>query len=601
MKRNSNITHKAKNQGIQWKLLPLQFILVLLPLITYYYYGHSGYTGYGWNSVTDDYHDFFLHYKMIAFTAVAAVMLVGVVLKLKKQGVARCRKHLFVFAPLLVYLLCLILSTVFSENYALSFLGAMDQKEPFFVLFGYVITVLYAYLVLETEEDLQNLAMAAVLGAFLMAVTGVLQTIGHDPFQTLPVQRMIADNEVLELYGSFVLNFPKGMAYGTLYNPNYVGTYVSMYLPLLLFGVLCGRALWQKICCAVSGIGLLVLLFASQSRTGLIAVASVLFILLIFSFRYVMKKWYIFVTIAVVGMAAFLGVNALNDSVLTNRLIGMFRMEKQDYVLKGIDTTGNGVKVYYKDTEFTVQMPVSGDGFAYVVSERGEKLPVTYSEDRSWAYTTLAGGEELSIKTAVYEDVYAFGLQLDGREWFFTNQYEAGNYLFINEFGRVDECRMPENALTGYDAFASSRGYSWGRTIPLFKEHIFIGSGPDTFAIAFPQNDYVARYRTGNTNVIFTRPHNFYLQMGVQTGVISLLAFLVFYMIYFVECCRLYFFRRFKEDREWMGFAFFLATIGFMASGFANDSLIVVSPVFYLLLGAGMAINKMNKKAKEDK
>ena len=42
---------------------------------------------------------------------------------------------------------------------------------------------------------------------------------------------------------------------------------------------------------------------------------------------------------------------------------------------------------------------------------------------------------------------------------------------------------------------------------------------------------------------------------------------------------------------EWGGFAVFLCTIGFMASGFANDSLIVVSPMFYLLLGAGMAIN----------
>ena len=57
-----------------------------------------------------------------------------------------------------------------------------------------------------------------------------------------------------------------------------------------------------------------------------------------------------------------------------------------------------------------------------------------------------------------------------------------------------------------------------------------------------------------------------------------------------------------------MGFAVFLCTIGFMASGLANDSLIVVTPIFYVLLGMGIAINeklcpvvKKEKKMKDKK
>ena len=119
-----------------------------------------------------------------------------------------------------------------------------------------------------------------------------------------------------------------------------------------------------------------------------------------------------------------------------------------------------------------------------------------------------------------------------------------------------------------------------------------VGSGPDTFAITFPQNDYVARHKVGCSNIIYTRPHNFYVQMGVQTGTMSLLVFLVFYGIYFGSCCRRYFFRTFTKVEEWFGFAIFLATIGFMAVGFANDSLIVVSPMFYVLFGAGIAVNQ---------
>lgn len=369
-KYNKKQDRKQNTKSRAWQLLPLHFVLALLPLVTYYYYGHSGYTVYSWNSITDEYHDFFLHYKMIAFVAVAVVMLAGVILKLKKQGFKNLKKQLLCFVPFGIYLVSLILSTAFSNDYKLSFLGAMDQKEPFFVLFGYVITALYAYLVIETEADLHQLSLSATCGASAMAILGVLQAVGKDPFQTLSVQKMIADNSVLEQYGQFTLTFPKGVAYGTLFNPNYVGTYVSMYLPLLLFGVLCGRALWQKILSAAAMLGLLVMLFASRSRTGLIAVIAVLFMLLVFSMKYVIKWWYLIIPALTFGIVVFLNMDALNDSVLTNRLIGMFRVEKEDYVLKGIDTTKNSVTVRYKDTEFSVMMPVAGDGFAYLVLEQ---------------------------------------------------------------------------------------------------------------------------------------------------------------------------------------------------------------------------------------
>ena len=164
-----------------WRLLPLQFIVALLPLITYYYRGNSGYGSYGWHSLDDTYHDFFLHYKMICFIVIAAVMLVAAFFIQKKKGNAQWKKLLFSFAPLLVYLFFVILSTAFSKNHALSFLGAMEQQEPFPVLLGYVVTAVYAWLVIEKEEDMQSLADAALLGGAAMALLGVLQAAGKDP------------------------------------------------------------------------------------------------------------------------------------------------------------------------------------------------------------------------------------------------------------------------------------------------------------------------------------------------------------------------------------------------------------------------------------
>jgi uncharacterized membrane protein len=78
---------KQKNQvkpgkGLNWKLLPLQFILIILPFILHLYYGNSGYSAYAWNSPEDFYSDVFLHGKMSAFMIVAVVLVILVIYRL---------------------------------------------------------------------------------------------------------------------------------------------------------------------------------------------------------------------------------------------------------------------------------------------------------------------------------------------------------------------------------------------------------------------------------------------------------------------------------------------------------------------------------------
>lgn len=597
MKKSTGSYSKKKNkvqeqQSWNWWLLPLQFVVALLPLVIYFYEGYSGYSQYAWNSVDDRYTDVFLHSKMVAFIIVTVLVLVLTVLKLCRMEKINICKVLKTFIPLLVYLGLVILSTICSKDISISLFGAMGAKEPFLVLAGYVAVAFYAYLVLDTVEDVKQIVTAAMIGAGLMAFLGVMQTIGQDPLATEGIQRLFVPVKALEKYGLLGLTFPEGMAYGTLYNPNYVGTYVAMYLPLLLVGMMIFKKIWKKVFCGVAVAGLAVMLFASQSRTGLIAVVAVLAVLLLSLCREVMKRWYLVIPGITALVLTFLLIDTYRDNLLTNRLKQMLAIEKSQDSLKGIDTTGNGVRVVYKDTSFMVMMPVSQTDFAYVAMENGEAKKVTYSDDMLYAYFTLSNGDEITIQTASYEDKYAFGLNFDGRDYYFTNQIVVGNYKYINRFsGKLDESIIPKNVFPGYEKVASGRGYVWGRSIPLLLDNLFVGSGPDTFAIEFPQNDYVARIKSGFESVIFTRPHNFYLQMGVQTGTLSLLAFLVFYVTYFIGSCRRYMFRKFTKTEEWLGVAAFLCTIGFMASGLANDSLLVVSPVFYVILGAGMVIN----------
>jgi len=582
-----------------YKLLPLQIILALLPMVLRLYHGNSGYAGYPWNSFDDSYADLFLHGKMVLFLLLAGVLLVLTVYRLIKTEKIERTKVLLGFLPLLLYGALVVASAVGSEHKTIAVYGGMDAKEPLFVLLGYVVVALYAYLTIETEDDIRALLTAALAGGTGMALLGVLQAVGADPLLNRSIQILMAGKSYIEENGTFVLAFPEGMAYGTLYNPNYVGTYVAMYVPLLWAGIGIYKEIWKKAVCGVSVLGLLVMLVASRSRTGVLAVAIVVLVAVVFLGRVLVKRWYIVLPGMLLVIGAFVLFDAGNDFLMVNRFKELVELSPSADPVQGVDTTGEGVRVLYKDTEFTVQMPEDGNEVIYTAFEGSEEKPVMYSEDKSYGYFTLTNGDEIAIQTAVYEEKYAFGLVINGRNFYFTNRLVKDDYKYINEIGRLDECTIPENVFPGYETVGSGRGYVFGRTIPLLKKYIFTGSGPDAFAVAFPQNDYVGRYRCGFDDVIFTRPHNFYLQTAIQTGVVSLVAFLVFYALYFIDSCKKYCFRKFERAEEKAGFALFLCTIGFMAAGLANDSLITVTPVFYVLLGAGMAVNKnLNVKRK---
>lgn len=593
-KNKQNKNRKGQERLFQWNrnLLPLQVILAVLPLILYVKIGYSGFSEYPWNAKEDIYLDVFLHGKMVVFLLVALAMLSLVIYKLRHMDNQLRKAALRRFIPLFVYVGGVLLSALCSKNLSYSFLGSMDAKEPVTVLLGYVITVFYAYLVVDSAEDISRLTGAAVMGSTGMAVIGVLQAVGKNPLLHEKVQRLYAGNSFVDTYGLLQPAFPSGMVYGTLFNPNYVGTYVAVYAPLLLFGIVMFQALWKKAVCVISLLGLFLMLFGSQSRTGLISVLAVAAVILIFWGRKIFKYWYMVIPGITALVFAFLLVDTGKGGLLTTRLKELLVIRPSEDPVQGVDTTGNGVRVWYKDTEFKVMMPVLENSFSYEAFEGEDQKQITYNEDSSYGYFTLNNGDEIAIQTAVYEEKYAFGLKINNRDFYFTNQLVPGDYKYINELGRLDECIIPANVFPGYETVGSGRGYVWGRSIPLLLNNLVIGSGPDTFALEFPQNDYVARYRCGFDNTIFTRPHNFYLQMGLQTGVLSLMAFLVFYGTYFVGSCRRYFGREVLSTEEWIGFALFLSTLGFMAAGLANDSLIVVTPVFYVLLGTGMAVNQ---------
>jgi O-antigen ligase len=143
-----------------------------------------------------------------------------------------------------------------------------------------------------------------------------------------------------------------------------------------------------------------------------------------------------------------------------------------------------------------------------------------------------------------------------------------------------------------FESFGSNRGYIWSRTVPVLKKTILLGYGPDTFPIYFPQYDYLGKLRNYGVGGMFVdKAHNMYLQTAMNSGVISLLALLSLFGIYFVSSIRLFIREKFEAFLPCAGLACFTAFCGYVFAGLFNDSTISVAPVFWVIFGLGIGIN----------
>lgn len=174
----------------------------------------------------------------------------------------------------------------------------------------------------------------------------------------------------------------------------------------------------------------------------------------------------------------------------------------------------------------------------------------------------------------------------------FTFSYEDGQYWFLNDVGKQDKLSVIEAIdFHGLETKGSGRLYIWSRTLPLLKKYFFIGSGPDTFYRAFPQNDYIGKeIYTGTSARLIEKAHNGYLMTAVQTGVISLILLLVFYGWYAKTFIRHIKQKNISSEKDVMGIAFFVGTIGYMFSSLFYDSSLQCTPLFCIFLGISMSV-----------
>lgn len=590
----NEITSNVKTNWLG--LLPIIFVIAVLPFIVRLYEYETPLSEYPWFSYNNQYIDFFLYYKQWLFISVSFIMALIIIVKAYINKTTL--KFTPIFVPLAVYALLALLSSIISKYRSYSFTGMFEQFESVFVLLGYCLVVYYIYLAVQTEQDIKLIINSLLVSVLLLGALGLTQYLGHDFFATETGLKLITPSIYWNSLDTIRFNFAKNRVYLSLYNPNYVGVYAALVLPILIILTIFNRKLWMFPVYLSAIASMIICLIGSQSTAGIIAIIAALILALILLWRYLLKYFYFAIPAIIFVISSLILFNNKFDNYLFKQFSEVINVQKIEPSLTNIQTLDNEIVITYKGNDLKVRF-LEDSGICFFdlfdsdynpVSSVFETLngPVTVQDERFPGFI---------ITPVIYNDEYTFTVKIDGNDWMFTNKTDDNSYYYINNYGKQDKIVTAQSALfTGYERYASGRGYIWSRTIPLLKDNILLGSGADTYTLVFPQQDYVNLYNYGYGNQLLTKPHSLYLQTGVQTGVISLIALTIFYIMYFVSSILLYIKGYFNNYYSKVGLAIFIGSFSYMVVSISNDSMITVAPVFYALIGLGIVVNIKTKQ-----
>jgi len=507
------------------------------------------------------------------------------------------RKQQNMLVPLGIYALLATISSIFSDYRWISFTGSDGQFESLFAILGYLVCCIYILITLYDENRIKIFEKIIWILLLLVACLGILQFTGNDPIRWQWFQKLITPNGYLENGYTITSLFEENRVSLFSYNPNYAGVLLA-----LLSGFCYGMLITEKnikkcILEAILLLGLLVALIGTSSKAGILTFITTAILSLVFMRKKIKHFGQI---VSVIGLFAVLGTVILftlgAKLPLVSQLKGLFSSKNQQQnPLEEMVTEHEKVCFKYNGISFSVAFDFQEENFIFNVLEGSTMIPLRLSENRDVYYLERQGLDDVTIHPGIIDDTLPlFVITLNGREWMFVKTDQQ--YYYLNQYLRLEDLQSVERfGFKGYERIATDRGLIWSMTLPLLKESLLLGTGADTFACYYPQNNYKDLYYYVGDAVASSRPHNMYLKIAVESGVTALVALLVFFCWYWIQSVKIYWREDFSALSARIGFACFIAVTIYLICGLTNDSMISVAPVFWCIQGVGLAVNYMNK------
>ncbi len=618
-----------------FQLIPAAFFTAFVIMVVRLHSYTRDMSEFYWSSGSSNLSDFFSYYKVIAVIICVILAILLLLYRLFVQNFYIKRSILYI--PALVYLVFVLLSYAFSSHKDIAWMGWNDRFEGTLIIMCYIFMVFYIMNLVNSEKGVKTIIYPLAVSSFILSLLGISQALDKDFFRTVFGQKLIVPNSTLEGGGTawqmidqaaakgeqfLQFTFQNKEIYQTVYNINYVSFYLTLLIPI--FGLLFiqeKNSIIKKIIWGVL-FGLLVFnLIGSASSGGILGMFIVVVMAVVLFNKKILSWWkpmvIMVVIVLLVGGLTFdrwsgeltaaikSATGTQSAEQATSTPAGQAGTKTTDSAIAGtsghefdyIANKGDTIEFSLDGNVATVDL--SQDNTILVSDDKDKQIEVSQDPTSGVVRIEDERFSDMTIQPTTDEEgnsLLVLGLSGEDRTWSFTKTDDG--VKLVNDLGNTVALENVEHwGFENNPGFGSGRGYIWSRSLPMIKDTIFVGHGADTYCIYFPHKDYIGKYDAGwNINMVVDKPHNMYIGVAVNTGVISLLALLTFFGMYIVQSFRLYFRHEMKSFMSFAGAGIFLGICGFLVSGIVNDSTVSVMPMFYGLLGTGIAINMLIKK-----
>ncbi|RCW48150.1 O-antigen ligase [Halanaerobium sp. MA284_MarDTE_T2] len=534
--------------------------------------------------------DFYSYYKMIFFLTASFFLLITFLKYVDLNGIKKTNYYL----PAAVYSIFAVISSFKAEYKEIVIKGFPDRYENIFVLLGYLLLVVVAVNIVDNKKSFQLILRALFISAFILSIHGILQFYNYDLLATEFGRKLITPDG-LDFFVDRLSFVGKRVIYSTMYNPNYVGSYASMLVILVLGLYSSSQDKKKTFLLGIFSTLLFAFLIGSRSRAGFMGFIAGTVIILYMQRQFLKKHWLRIFIIFTAFTLVFIIMNARSlDEIFSDVLFPKTEQEKylEGEILPPItEVSSEAGKLKLKTTEAEFEIIMASDQIEFL-----NKQPIN-------VYNSKNEVKEIIFKGKQY---LHHSFQINEQENCLIWNYGAKSAQFYYQDGQILMAGMHNNlyplveaesiGFEGYERLGSSRAYIWSRTLPLLKDTIFIGHGPDTYAMYFPQDDVIGKLKFfSNPEIIVDKPHNLYLQIAVNTGIISLLVLLYLWGNYIFSSFVLYNNSDLSSWQNRLGIALLGAVSAYLVAGFFNDSVISVAPVFWIILGLGISLTILAK------
>lgn len=570
--------------SLQLALVPMIIRLKMLPV------GNENLSF--WNSNSNG--DFFSYYKSMLTMSFAGIIAIFFIYRFIAKK-TRNFKISYVIVFIGLYGTLIILSTLFSSYPMTSILGFPNRYEGSLTLISYLILFFSSFICLKNKKHISFILFMLILSATSICVIGILQYFGIDFFKVDFVQRLIIPMEYLNVKNLISFQnehlYVQGNAiYSTLFNPNTFGLYMSMIFPLIFLLYVFTQNKYRKITLG----GLSCLMFAnvigSFSRGSYLGITVSLIVTGIIFRRQLIERWRSITILIFIFLMIYMGMDVFNNGGISLRVKSLVstadtHMEDRSIdKIKDFKAYRNELSIYSTNSVLNL---VFDNGQISFTDENHTKIGMKQAD--STGKVELLDSRYSSYSIQIIDNY----IKIKKGKSFLYFAMADSRFIFLNDKGLPQNIDKVEKlGFQGIERLGSGRGYIWSRTLPILRHTLLLGTGPDTFAMEFPQNDYKGKLNfMYDAYVIIDKPHNMYLQAAVNTGVISALVLMIVFALYIWQSIVVLRERKGNQFYFCIGVSVFSAMLAYMITGIFTDSTVSVSPVFWILLGLGFRVN----------